>query len=476
MEKDHLDEVGVFLGVECTLGNPLSRFLLNTLSKKKDGKSLLEEALLTYCGGEKQSFLRRLKTLPVCAMIGLGRTAFGTERETMQEYFSDPIARRGLLNVIRSIGRYGVSRPFKLVAPFLVVWNYTNLCNLHCKHCYQRAERPLPDELSLDEKLRVVEELADNDVVAIAFSGGEPLMAPDFFEVAAHAYENNMYVSLATNGTMLSKETVERLVESGVRYIEISLDAARPELHDSFRGRSGAWERTVEGIKNAVKQKDLFVCIASTITRYNFNEVDDLIRLATELGVRRFLAFNFIPTGRAVEMEDADITPRMREELLEKLYKHLQEGEIEVMTTAPQFARICMTRSSDTMSVTHFGAGKSSEKTRLLAEFIGGCGAGRLYCAIQPNGTVTPCVYMPIVVGSLKKETFPDIWENSHVLRELREREHLFSNCGNCNFKNVCGGCRARAYAYTGEISGCDPGCIRNTIHLHNKAHAKAHA
>lgn len=462
--KKVIDDVGIFLAVECSLGNPLSRFLINRFSKKNNGASLLEVALQDYCGLHKSSFPGRLKTAPVFALLGMSQTAFGAKKEAMREYFSDPVARRGLINVMRSIGKYGVNRPFKLVAPFLAVWNYTSACNLKCLHCYKKASKPLPDELRLDEKLAIIDQLAENDVVALAFSGGEPLMAPDFFDAASHASEKNMFISLATNGTLLTKKIVDRLVNCGVKYLEISLDAVTPEVHDKFRGVAGAWDRTIEGIKNATAREELFVCIASTITTYNFHETKSLIKLTGDLGAKRFLAFNFIPTGNAETIMDADLTPEMREELLETLYQELKTGDIEVMTTAPQFARVCMSKSRNTFAMAHFGTYEDVDKTRMLAEFIGGCGAGRLYCAIQPNGIVTPCVYMPIEVGDLRTESFIDIWENSDTLKELRSRHNLLFNCGRCDFKNVCGGCRARAYAYTGNINSCDPGCVRNAI------------
>ncbi len=464
MTQNGIDDIRIFLAVECSLGNSLSRFVINILSKKKNGTSLLEEALLDYCGISEPSLTNKFKIAPIHAILGMGSTAFGASKEEMHEFFSYPPARRGILNVMRSIGRYGVNRPFKLAAPFLVVWNYTSACNLRCQHCYQSAAKPLPDELKLDEKLDIIDQLVENDVVALAFSGGEPLLAPDFFEVASYASRKDLYISLATNGTLLTEETVDRLIGCGVKYLEISLDAATPEIHDTFRGAAGAWNRTVQGIKNAAARSELFVCVASTITRYNFGEVNALIDLANELGTRRFLAFNFIPTGNAVNIKDTDLTPSMREELLGLLYRRLKSGKLEVMTTAPQFARVCMSKSKDTMAVAHFGTGETGDKTRMLAEFIGGCGAGRLYCAIQPNGSVTPCVYIPIKIGNLRKDKFSDIWENSAILKTLRRRDAVSGNCGRCDFKNVCGGCRARAYAYTGSLNGCDPGCIRNSV------------
>lgn len=476
MTKSNVDDVNIFLAVECSLGNPLSRFVINRLSKKNNGSSLLEDALLGYCGLEDSSLMEKFKTAPLRALLGLGSNAFGTDKDTMREYFSDPVARKGLVNVMRSIGKYGVTRPFKLAAPFLVVWNYTNACNLRCQHCYQSASKPLPDELNLDEKLNVIDQLAENDVVALAISGGEPIMGADFFEVASYASSKNMFISIATNGTLLTEKIVNKLVECGVKYMEISLDSAAPANHDSFRGMTGAWNRTIQGIKNAVSHDELFVCIASTITRNNFGEVNELIDLAGELGTKRFLAFNFIPTGNATNIQDIDLTPVMREELLETLYHRLKSGSLEVMTTAPQFARVCMSKSMDIVATAHFGTYETADKTRCLAEFIGGCGAGRLYCAIQPNGIVTPCVYMPIVVGDLRNERFIDIWENSGTLKRLRSRDELLGNCGVCNFKNVCGGCRARAYAYSGNINGFDTGCIRNSIFSPTPAIACAHA
>lgn len=463
-DNDSINSVSIFLAVECSLGNFLSRFVINMLSKKNNGTSLLEESLLDYCGISKPSLMKKLKTAPLRALIGMSSSAFGSTKEGMHEFFSYPPARRGLLNVMRSIGKYGVNRPFKLVAPFLVVWNYTGACNLHCQHCYQNAAKPLSNELNLDEKQSVIDQLAENDVVALAFSGGESLLAPDFFEVASYASRKDLFVSLATNGTLLTEEIVDRLVDSGVKYLEISLDAATPGIHDNFRGSAGAWNRTIRGIKNAAARDELFVCIASTITKHNFREVNALIDLAKELRTERFLAFNFIPTGNAVNIKDIDLTPAMREELLEILYKRLKSGGLEVMTTAPQFARTCMNKSKDTIAMAHFGTGETGDKARMLAKFIGGCGAGRLYCAIQPDGIITPCVYIPIEIGNLRKERFSDIWENSATLKTLRRRDNLLDNCGKCDFKNVCGGCRARAYAYTGNLNGCDPGCIRNSI------------
>ena len=183
--------------------------------------------------------------------------SFHVDKSKMQDYFSKQVTRRGLSNIVKSVAEYGISKPLKLQAPFLVVWNYTNACNLRCKHCYQGAGRMSSDELSLDERLNVVDQLADNDVVAIAFSGGEALLRDDFWEVARYASSKGLYLSLATNGTLLTKDVVRRLTDVGIEYFEISLDSVDPAKHDAFRGVNGAWERAVAGIRNVVAQERL---------------------------------------------------------------------------------------------------------------------------------------------------------------------------------------------------------------------------
>jgi radical SAM protein with 4Fe4S-binding SPASM domain len=334
------------------------------------------------------------------------------------------------------------------------------------------------DELSLDERLNIVDQLADNDVVAIAFSGGEALLRDDFWEVARYASNKGLYLSLATNGTLLTKDVVRRLRDVGVEYFEISLDSVDPAKHDAFRGVNGAWERTVAGIKNVVAQDGAYSCIANTITNENYRELDALVAFSRKLGVDRTLIFNFIPVGRGSDIIDMDLPPEAREHVLQQMYGYLsgQDESFEILTTAPQFSRVCMMNSQNgIISLAHFGAAGFSDKVGLLAEYIGGCGAGRMYCAIQPNGIVTPCVFMPIPVGDLRSESFVDIWKNSEVMQSLRERHDLKEHCGSCDYKNVCGGCRARAYAYFNDIKAPDIGCIYN-LRAYNKLKDKLRA
>jgi radical SAM protein with 4Fe4S-binding SPASM domain len=185
------------------------------------------------------------------------------------------------------------------------------------------------------------------------------------------------------------------------------------------------------------------------------------------MGIDRFTLFNFIPTGRGKEIVAADPSPQEREDLLCYLNKQLSEDhKIAILSTTPQLARVALQAHSPTqedliLPLAHMEAAKISKRALALADFIGGCGAGRLYCAISPEGNVQPCVFMPLVVGNLKTERLEDIWLNSPVFKDLRDREKLKGRCGKCEFKFVCGGCRARAYAYHDDYLVSDPGCIR---------------
>jgi radical SAM protein with 4Fe4S-binding SPASM domain len=464
--------------VNIFLGNALIRKFIRHLCA--EDKQAIYEALSLYSGQNDLNLLKKIKLLPICAFVELGRLSFHVDKSKMQNFFRQQVTRRGLSNIVKSVAEYGISKPLKLQAPFLVVWNYTDACNLHCKHCYQDAGRMSSDELGLEARLNIVDQLVDNDVVAIAFSGGEALLRNDFWEVARHASRKGLHLSLATNGTLLTQDVVSRLTDVGIEYFEISLDSIEPSKHDAFRGVSGAWERTVAGIQNVVAQEGAYSCIANTITNENCHELDDLISFSRKLGVDRTLIFNFVPVGRGSDIIDVDLPPDVREDVLQQMYRHLsgQDEKFEIFTTAPQFSRVCMMNSqTGVISLAHVGAAGFSDKVGLLAEYIGGCGAGRMYSAIQPNGIVTPCVFLPIPVGDLRSELFIDIWKNAEVMQSLRVRHDLKGHCGSCDYRNICGGCRARAYAYFNDIKAPDIGCINNVQaynELKNKLNARS--
>jgi radical SAM protein with 4Fe4S-binding SPASM domain len=275
-----------------------------------------------------------------------------------------------------------------------------------------------------------------------------------------------MGFSIATNATLLTPEKAKLLKKYNCLFVQISLDGSNPKTHNSFRG-ANAFQKTVQGIKNAVAE-GLDVGISTTVTKFNIKEVPQILDLAEKLGVYIFMHYNFIPTGRGKDIIKMDIEPEKREALLKMLGKESEKRKVKILSTAPQFSRICLQTHCGSPT-THFDTFSTDvaegEKVRFLADFIGGCGAGRLYCALEPNGDIEPCVFIPIKIGNIKTDNILDIWHNHPDLIAMRNRKKFKGNCGSCEFRNVCGGCRARAYGYYGDVSACDPGCMKNIKH-----------
>jgi len=458
----------VVKAVEAWLGNPVSRGLLRWVSKRTEKGSKLEAALKKYVGmQEKLGFQEKIAYAIVKLALDKGLESFGISKEQVIEALRTPVVRRGIANVIEGIGYYGVQRPQTTAAPFFVVWNFTKQCNLRCKHCYEDAgPRPAPDELTTEEAKRAIDDFERAGVVAIAFSGGEPLIRRDFFEVAKYAAEKEFYLSVASNGTLITKATAQKMKEVGIQYVEISLDGFE-ETHDKFRGIPGAWKRAVEGIKNCV-EAGLSVGVATTATHYNLKEIPKLLEFAeNELHANRFIVFNFIPVNRGREIVDQDLTPKEREELLDLLYSKLMDKnrKLDTFSTAPQYGVTSYKFAFGPTVATHFMSKEALEmlrgRTKSLTEFIGGCGAGRLYCGMEPNGDIEPCVFIPIKVGNIREQSLVKIWRESPVLKQIRNRD-VFKGCGECEYRYICGGCRARAYAYFNDLQGPDPGCSIN--------------
>jgi len=439
------------------------------LSLKKCGAcdiTILEAALDDYVGktGKKCEKSGGFYSQMIRFWIEFLRRSLSVEREKVEKLLADPYARRAIINLTKSFCYYGIKKPLSIYAPFLVVWDFTHKCNLSCKHCYSNSGVSSQKELTTKEALNAVDQLVDFGVTALAFSGGEPLTRKDFFKVASHAVKRGLYVSVATNGTLLTKKNVRNLKQTGVHYVEVSIDGATSRTHDEFRGVPGVFGKAVAGLKNCVEE-DLCVCIATTATKNNLEEIPAILDLAEEIGAERFTYFNFIPTGRGKELYSEDLTPEEREKLLLLLLNKMSKGyKVTILTTAPQLARVALqcqgVGKEVTMSMAHMQTATVSKKAVPLAAFIGGCGAGRLYCSLSPHGDVHPCVFLPINIGNLKTEKFGDIWLNSKLLNALRNRDNLKGACGKCEYKYVCGGCRARANAYNNDIVSSDPGCL----------------
>lgn len=322
----------------------------------------------------------------------------------------------------------------------LVSWNTTNACNLKCSHCYRDAGEMAPKELDFEEGCQLLRSIRQAGFRVTVFSGGEPLLRPDIFELIAYASSLGLRPVCGTNGTLLTLETVTRLKEAGVAVVGISLDSIDPERHDRFRGVSGSWQAALDGAANC-RKVGLPFQLHTTVFPWNYQEIESLNDLAAEIGARGHHVFFFVPTGRGRGHEET-IAPELSEELLVRLLERQSRLPMEIKPTcAPQFVRIARQRG-------------------LPTRFQRGCLAGISYCIVGPQGDVYPCPYMDLKIGNVRLTAFDDIWKHDQTLLKLRTQQYE-GYCGICAYRGLCGGCRARSYAETGgNFMGEDPLCL----------------
>jgi radical SAM protein with 4Fe4S-binding SPASM domain len=453
--------------LERWLARDFVRRLLAFISRARPGRQTIIEEVLTSYHNPEAPRSQRFKYWPLHKFIDRmrGSVSVATFRQRISEHTSTV---RGLVATARSVAEFGLTVPQRFSAPLFAVWNFTQRCNLQCKHCYQDASHTAQaSELTLAEKLDLIEQLAAEYVPMIAFAGGEPTISPDLLPVLQRCREHGVHTSVATNGSTMTPRLAGELAAAGARYVEISLDSVRPERHDAFRGQPGMWHRTVRGMRTVVQTPGLRLGIAMCVHQGNFDEVEDMIRFAQDIGASCLAHFNFIPVGRGLEMAEGDLTPAQREWLLRRLNDEMQAGRIGIISTAPQLGRVCLTHGGleGRQSCSHAGSG-GGIKAKVVAKYLGGCGAGRTYVCIEPSGDITPCVYMPQrVLGNIRTRRFRDIFRNNPYWELLCDRSHLTHHCEVCRFKNYCGGCRARADSYFGAVNAGDPGCLFNEKH-----------
>jgi MoaA/NifB/PqqE/SkfB family radical SAM enzyme len=384
--------------VENWLANPVSKVFLKFITKRGKNGRRAEKILGSYAGiNYDLNFGDKVSKHIIHYILETFRSHMDLTEDNLKTQLRDGVWRKGLASVLEGLAWRGPEKPFTSACPFLVVWNFTNLCNLHCKHCYQDASLDrLVKELTREEALKAVDEMADSGLAFVAMSGGEPLIRRDFFNVADRITDHEMGIAVATNATLLNEETAKRLKKYYNIYLQISLDGLK-DTHNNFRG-ADCFDKVIQGIKNA-KKEDIGVGISMAVTKLNINDVPHVIDLVEDLGVDIFMHYNFIPVGRGHNIVNMDLTPYERERLLNEIYEEGKIRRIKLLSTAPQFARVCADYGE--ISLTHFDAfGRFDEwrdDVRFLADFVGGCGAGRLYWAMQPNGDLSPCVFMPIV-------------------------------------------------------------------------------
>ena len=331
--------------------------------------------------------------------------------------------------------------------PYAISWNTTYRCNLRCSHCYldtNALTNQSASELSTQEGYRLIDQMSElNPNLLLILTGGEPLLRKDIYDLSSYASQKGMMVVLGTNGNMIDDDIARKLKECGVTGIGISLDSIIPGRHDTFRGISGAWDDTLNGIE-ACRRQGIEFQIQTTVTKDNFSEIPDIIDFSHNLGAKVFNLFFLVCTGKGQDL--TDITPQQYDQALHQLYDiHIKyQGKMMVgAKCAPHYRRIVY--EHDTSSP-------------LIRAYAGGCPAGTHYCRITPEGNITPCPYMPNISGNVREKSFVEIWKDTADFQTLRHAS-LNGRCGVCEFMDICKGCRARALATTGNQMDEDGWC-----------------
>ncbi len=339
--------------------------------------------------------------------------------------------------------------------PRLIAWELTRSCNLGCIHCRGSATQDrASEELSLEEGLKLIDNIASFSKPVLILSGGEPLVRKDVFEIARYGTDKGLRVVLATNGTLLSPEIADKLKKSGIQRVSISIDGASEESHDSFRGLKGAYAEAMKGIE-ILKQADLKFQINTTITRRNLEEIPAIAELGIKLGASAIHIFLLVPTGRGKEIEGDEISPEAYEKVLNWFYdKQKEVKNINLKATcAPHYFRIMRQRAkAEGIKIT--------PQTHGLEAMTKGCLGGSGFCFISYKGDVAPCGYLPAWAGNVREQPFSQIWNSAQVFQDLRDPDKLKGKCGRCEYRKVCAGCRARAYARYDDYLAEEPYCI----------------
>lgn len=335
----------------------------------------------------------------------------------------------------------GADRPI----PHVVAWNLTRRCNLACAHCYISAGswHGSEDELDTAACRRVVDQILElNPSPLLILSGGEPLVRSDLEEIARYASDGGATVVVGTNGTGLTADRIGSLAGAGIQGVALSIDSLDPRYHDRFRHASGALADTLAAVER-LREAELDFLIQFTVTRGNRDELDELVAWAEEAGAVCVNVYFLVETGRGEGMRG--MSPEENDRVLARLAELQREYRGRLMVRSkcqPQLMRHVYERDPDS-PLLHY-------RTR--------CPCGVQYCRITPEGKVTPCPYLPEVAGDLRERGFREIWEEATLFRLLRTGEPG-GKCGRCEYREMCGGCRARAYAVDGDFLGPDPDC-----------------
>jgi heme b synthase len=355
----------------------------------------------------------------------------------------------------------------------LVAWEITRSCNLFCAHCRASADsNQYADEMKTEECLRLVDQILDVGRPIIILTGGEPLVRKDVFQIAQYAVSKGLRVVLGTNGTLITREVASQMKAIPISRVGISLDFPVAGLQDEFRGKVGAFKAVMEGIDNS-KLAGIEIQINCTVTKLNVTHLEKLLSLALDLGAVAFHPFLLVPTGRGKGLESVELSPDEYERTLNWIYdKQLELGEKIFFkpTDAPHYLRIMAQRSKSASLGNNASFRQSNARStghgHPANAITRGCLAGTGFCFVSYLGDVKGCGYLDVKAGNVRKQTFGQIWFDSPFFNQLRDLSNIKGKCGVCEYKRICGGCRARAYESTGDYLEAEPYCIYEPLEI----------
>lgn len=374
----------------------------------------------------------------------------------------------------------------------LLFWETTAGCNLECVHCRRLdvSHELMKTDMTTEQAGRMIDDLAGFARCILVFSGGEPLMRPDVFELAAHARDKGLLIALASNGTLINRRVAERIAETGFHRVSVSLDGADAKTHDGFRKLPGSFQQALDGLAH-LHEVGVSTQVNCTIAKHDAHQLADVLRLAESVGAEAMHYFLLVPVGCGEQIADDQMLDAPAVETrLREIYELTEGTELQVKATcAPHYYRIIrqeakargkpMPKRQDHPSAAghpgagpppgagqppstgagHPGAAGDAEASAAMGAVTKGCLAGTAVCFVSHEGDVFPCGYLPVPAGNVTRQSIADVWASSDVFTKLRDPDLLEGKCGCCEFKHVCAGCRARAFYQYGDFLAEEPFC-----------------
>lgn len=343
--------------------------------------------------------------------------------------------------------------------PHLIAWEVTRSCHLNCKHCRAAARfGPYPNELSTEECFHFLDDVASFSRPIMILTGGEPMLREDIFDIAAHGSRLGLRMVMSPCGLLMTEENTRRMLEVGIKRISLSLDGADPATHDGFRGMPGAFEGVMRAVELA-RQVGMEFQINTTISQHNLQQLPEILALSLRLGAVTWYPFLLVPTGRGSTLVEWEISPEEYEQTLAWIYDQQEAYSIPIKPTCAAHYQRVFRQKAWAQGKKAAGQPHGSAPSSGLDAMTKGCMGGSSFAFVSHVGKVQICGFLETECGDIRKEPFSRIWNTSPVFLEMRNEDGYGGRCGVCEFRRVCGGCRARAFAMTGNYLAEEPFC-----------------